>query len=97
MTRIISHRGVSWISPPVKHVPPKQREHEEIGIACRRCVISRSRYPSMKAAFADGWRKIEVYAWRTEPHSNHRGLCPSCRTHPEEENRITDRMDKGLH
>lgn len=85
MTRIVSHHGVSWLAHPINRVPTRQRESEEMGIACRRCIISRARFHSLRHALADGWRRIERWKWHTEPFCNFRGLCPVCRTHPEEE------------
>ena len=85
MTRITTHGGVSWLSPPARYIPPKQREYEEIGIACRCCTISRERFRSIRHARSGGWAEIQPWRWRTEPNSNHRGLCPACRDHPEEE------------
>jgi len=88
MARIFRLKGVSWAQPKRpkhKRVPKKQRDHEDIGLACRRCTDQRGRFRSIEHALADGWRRIERWKWLAEPCSNHRGLCPFCRKHPEEE------------
>ena len=82
MPKIFSLKGVSWSQP--KRIPAKQKDHQEIGIACRRCRMQRGRFRSIKHAKADGWRMIERWKWLSEPLSNYRGLCPFCRKHPEE-------------
>ena len=84
MTRIISHRGVSWTAPP-KPVPKNQKNCAEIRLACRRCSTQRGRFWSIRHAMTDGWRQIERFKWQTEPCCNHRGLCQFCRKHPEED------------
>ncbi len=83
--KIFSLDGVSWITAPVKRVLAKQKDYEDIGLACRRCTDQRGRFRSIEHALADGWSRIERWKWLAEPCSNHRGLCPFCRKHPEEE------------
>ena len=57
----------------------------QVSIACRRCTHSRDQFPTLKAAKAAGWTKIEEFHWQTEPGANYRGLCPdpACQDHPD--------------
>lgn len=91
--KIVSLDGVSYsrttVAAPWRFsmADRRQNEREEISIACRRCIVSRGRYQSEKAAKREGWRHIKPYKWppTTREHgSTHRGLCGFCRKHPEE-------------